>query len=48
MADGYIPENLKSATVLEEWFDVGDRLLGMPLDVEEQWLRVWQEFKAGG
>ncbi len=48
VADGFIPENLKSATVLEEWFDVGDRLLGMPLDVEEQWLRVWQEFKAGG
>ena len=46
--DGFIPENLRSATVLEEWFDTADRLLGMPLDVEQQWLRVWQEFKAGG
>ncbi|MGH3345997.1 MAG: extracellular solute-binding protein [Nocardioides sp.] len=46
--DGYIPENLRTATVLEEWFDSADRLLGMPLDVEQQWLRVWQEFKAGG
>lgn len=48
VADGYLPENLRSATVLPEWFDTADRLLGMPLDVEQQWLRVWQEFKAGG
>lgn len=46
--DGFLPENLRSATVLPEWFDTGDRLLGMPIDVEQQWLRVWQEFKAGG
>jgi spermidine/putrescine transport system substrate-binding protein len=45
--DGYIPENLRSATVLPEWFDAGARLLGMPIDVEQQWLQVWQEFKAG-
>ncbi len=48
VADGYLPEKLRSATVLPEWFDTADRLLGMPLDVEQQWLRVWQEFKAGG
>ncbi len=46
--DGFLPENLKTATVLEEWFDFADRLLGLPLDVEQEWLRVWQEFKAGG
>jgi spermidine/putrescine transport system substrate-binding protein len=46
--DGFIPENLRSATVLPEWFDSGVRLLGMPIDVEQQWLQVWQEFKAGG
>jgi spermidine/putrescine transport system substrate-binding protein len=46
--DGFMPDNIRSATVLEEWFDSADRLLGLPLDVEQQWLRVWQEFKAGG
>lgn len=45
--DGFIPENLKAATVLPEWFDSADRLLGMPIDVEQKWLAVWQEFKAG-
>ena len=46
--DGFIPDNLRSATVLPEWFDTADRLLGMPIDIEQQWLAVWQEFKAGG
>ncbi|MEZ5095904.1 MAG: spermidine/putrescine ABC transporter substrate-binding protein [Nocardioides sp.] len=46
--DGFIPDNLREATVLPEWFDVADRLLAMPIDVEQEWLRVWQEFKAGG
>ncbi len=45
--DGYLPENLRTATVLPEWFDSGTRLLGMPIEVEQQWLNVWQEFKAG-
>ncbi len=46
--DGFIPDNLREATVLPEWFDTGDRLLGMPIEVEQKWLAVWQEFKAGG
>ncbi len=46
--DGYVPENLSTAIVLPEWFDTAERLLGMPIDVEQQWLQVWQEFKAGG
>ncbi len=46
--DGFIPENLRTATVLPEWFDSGVRLLGMPIEAEQQWLQVWQEFKAGG
>lgn len=46
--DGFIPENLRSATVLPEQFDTGARLLGMPIETEQQWLQVWQEFKAGG
>ncbi len=45
--DGFIPDNLRSATVLPEWFDTADRLLGMPIDTEQKWLAVWQEFKAG-
>ncbi|MGL5825436.1 MAG: polyamine ABC transporter substrate-binding protein [Nocardioides sp.] len=45
--DGFIPENLRTATVLPEWFDTGARLLGMPIETEQQWLQVWQEFKAG-
>jgi spermidine/putrescine transport system substrate-binding protein len=45
--DGFIPENLRPATVLPEWFDSGARLLGMPIETEQQWLQVWQEFKAG-
>ncbi|MFN8196002.1 MAG: spermidine/putrescine ABC transporter substrate-binding protein [Nocardioidaceae bacterium] len=45
--DGFIPDNLRPATVLPEWFDSGDRLLGMPIEVEQKWLAVWQEFKAG-
>lgn len=45
--DGFIPDNLRAATVLPEWFDTADRLLGMPIEVEQKWLAVWQEFKAG-
>ncbi|MGL5810287.1 MAG: polyamine ABC transporter substrate-binding protein [Nocardioides sp.] len=45
--DGYLPANLRTATVLPEWFDTAPRLLGMPLEAEQRWLEVWQEFKAG-
>lgn len=45
--DGFIPDNLREATVLPEWFETADRLLGMPIEVEQKWLAVWQEFKAG-
>jgi spermidine/putrescine transport system substrate-binding protein len=45
---GLIPANLKSATVLPEYFDVGYRLLELPPAVMAQWQQVWQKFKAGG
>jgi spermidine/putrescine transport system substrate-binding protein len=47
VADGYLPENLATAAVKEEWFDVAYRLLEMPVDVDAEWHRVWQQFKAG-
>jgi spermidine/putrescine transport system substrate-binding protein len=46
--DEYLPPNLKSATVLPEYFDVGYRLLELPPAVMVQWQQVWQKFKAGG
>ncbi len=46
--DGFVPANLKSATVLPEYFDVGYRLLELPPTVLAEWQRVWQKFKAGG
>ena len=47
MQDGYLPANLKSATVLPEYFESGYRLLELPPDVMAQWQQVWQKFKAG-
>ena len=47
VADGYLPENLATAAVKKEWFDVAYRLLEMPVDVDAEWHRVWQQFKAG-
>ena len=47
VADGYLPENLATAAVKQEWFDVAYRLLEMPVDVDAEWHRVWQQFKAG-
>jgi spermidine/putrescine transport system substrate-binding protein len=47
VADGYLPENLATAAVKQDWFDVAYRLLEMPVDVDAEWHRVWQQFKAG-
>ena len=48
VADGFIPENLRSAIVQPEYFDTGYRLLGAATTVDAAWHEVWQEFKAGG
>ena len=47
--EGYLPENLKSATVLPEYFDnnTGYRLLELAPAVDAEWQQVWQQFKAG-
>lgn len=48
VADGTIPENLKSAVVKPEYFDVGYRLLELDAANEAAWHNVWQAFNAGG
>jgi len=45
--DGYIPANLKPATVLQGYFATGLRTLELPPAVDAQWQAVWQRFKAG-
>ena len=48
VADGYVPQNLATAVVLERDFDTGAPLLQMPAAADAAWHQVWQEFKAGG
>jgi spermidine/putrescine transport system substrate-binding protein len=48
VADGYIPDNLARATVLQRYFTTGVRLLQLPAAADNQWHQIWQEFKAGG
>jgi spermidine/putrescine transport system substrate-binding protein len=47
VADGYLPENLATAAVRKEWFDVAYRLLELTVDNDAAWHQVWQQFKAG-
>jgi len=48
VADGYLPANLATAAVREEWFDTGYRLLELSVENDAAWHRIWQQFKAGG
>jgi spermidine/putrescine transport system substrate-binding protein len=48
VSDGFIPENLKSAIVKPEYFDVGYRLLELDAANDAAWHNVWRAFKAGG
>ncbi|MET0740637.1 MAG: spermidine/putrescine ABC transporter substrate-binding protein [Candidatus Nanopelagicales bacterium] len=48
VADGYLPENLATAAVKEEWFDTSYRLLELDVANDQAWHQVWQQFKAGG
>jgi spermidine/putrescine transport system substrate-binding protein len=45
--DGYVPENLPTAIVKQEWFAEGYRLLELPPAADAAWHQVWQQFKAG-
>ena len=44
---GFVPKNLASAVVREEYFDVGYRLLELSVDNDAAWHRIWLAFKAG-
>ena len=48
VADGFIPENLKSAIVRPEYFDTGYRILELDPANDTAWHNVWRAFKAGG
>ena len=45
--DGYVPKNLPTAIVKQEWFAEGYRLLELPPATDAAWHQVWQQFKAG-
>lgn len=47
VADGVLPETLKSATVLPEYFTSGYRTLELSPEDDAAWQAVWQRFKAG-
>jgi spermidine/putrescine transport system substrate-binding protein len=48
VADGFLPKNLSSATVLPRYFTEGVRLLQLPTAADTAYHDIWQEFKAGG
>jgi spermidine/putrescine transport system substrate-binding protein len=48
VAEGLVPENLKSAIVRPEYFDTGYRLLELDTANDAAWHNVWRAFKAGG
>ncbi len=45
--EAFIPENLRTAIVKAEYFDVGYRLLELDPANDAAWHNVWQSFKAG-
>lgn len=48
VAEGLVPENLKSAIVRPEYFDEGYRLLELDAANDAAWHKVWRSFTAGG
>lgn len=48
VTDGFVPENIKSAIVRPEYYDVGYRILELDPDNDAAWHNVWRAFKAGG
>ncbi len=48
VAEGLVPENLKSAIVRPEYFDEGYRLLELDPANDAAWHKVWRSFTAGG
>ena len=48
VSSGFIPPNLKSAVVKEDYFNTGYRLLELDPANDQAWHNVWRAFKAGG
>jgi len=48
VADGFVAENIKTAIVRPEYFDVGFRILELEPANDAAWHNVWRAFKAGG
>ena len=48
VADGFVAENIKTAIVRPEYYDVGYRILELEPDNAAAWHNVWRAFKAGG
>ena len=48
VTDGFVAENIKSAIVRPEYYDVGYRILELDPDNDAAWHNVWRAFKAGG
>jgi spermidine/putrescine transport system substrate-binding protein len=47
VARGFVPKNLASAVVKENYFNVGYRLLELSVDNDAAWHKIWLAFKAG-
>jgi spermidine/putrescine transport system substrate-binding protein len=47
VARGFVPQNLASAVVRENYFSVGYRLLELSVDNDAAWHKIWLAFKAG-
>ena len=48
VTQSFIPDSLRPAVVLPQYFDEGYRTLELRPTVDEAWHAVWQVFKAGG
>jgi len=48
VTDGFVAENIKSAIVRPEYYDVGYRILELDPENDAAWHNVWRAFKAGG
>jgi spermidine/putrescine transport system substrate-binding protein len=43
---GYIPSNLTTAVVRQEYFETGFRAVELDSEIDKSWRAVWSEFKA--
>ncbi len=47
VADGYVPESVENAVVLQEQFDTNIRGLALSPQGDELWLAAWEEISSG-